>query len=74
MTTQAYWYGLKSCLIYNPVVLFKQQEEEQEEEMNDIGTDNFILGLQTEFQRDTIWKQHNNYNYVDIINHYDFNL
>ena len=61
------WVEELRSLPYNPVVLFKQQEE-QEEDMNDIGTDDFVLGLQTEFQREMM-KQYGN-NIIITCRHY----
>ena len=38
----------------NPVLLFKPQGEQQPEGMDDVGTDDFILVLQTQFQLDML--------------------
>ena len=37
---------------YKPIVVFKQQGQEQDNEMDDMGENDFLLGIQTEFQRD----------------------
>ena len=34
---------------YNPIVVFKQQGQEQDNEMDDMGENEFLLGIQTEF-------------------------
>ena len=40
--------------MYDPVLLYKPQGTEQGDDMNDIGRDDFILVIQTEFQRDAM--------------------
>ena len=40
----------------NPILLFKAQGEVQPEDMNNVGNSDFILGLQTQFQRDMLQK------------------
>ena len=39
---------------YDPVLLFKPQGVDQSGEINDIGRDDFILAIQTEFQKDAM--------------------
>ena len=39
---------------HNPVLLFKQQGVEQTDPLNDLGKNNFLLVLQTEFQKDAM--------------------
>ena len=34
------------------MVIFKQQGEVQKQEMDDLGKNDFLLGIQTQFQRD----------------------
>ena len=34
---------------YNPIAVFKQQGQEQDNEMNDMGENDFLLGMQIEF-------------------------
>ena len=36
---------------YNPVLIFKQEEEPQSNAMDNLGNDDFLLALQTEFQK-----------------------
>ena len=40
----------------NPVLLFKAQGEEQPHGMDNVGSDDFILGIQTDFQLDMLCK------------------
>ena len=40
----------------NPLLLFKAQGEPQPDDMNNIGNDDFILGIQTQFQCDMLCK------------------
>ena len=48
------WVNEMQTMQYNPVVLFKQQGVEQTEDMNDLGKNDFLLVLQTEFQKDAM--------------------
>ena len=41
---------------YNPVHLFKAKGEEQQHGMDNVGSDDFILGIQTDFKLDVLWK------------------
>lgn len=41
-----------SSLNYNPIIIYKQQGLEQPEDMNNVSDDDFLLGIQTEFQKD----------------------
>ena len=47
-SVRAYVEELRS-LTYNPVLLFKVQGELQSDDMDNIGNDDFILGIQTQF-------------------------
>ena len=38
---------------YNPVLIFKQEGEPQSNAMDNLANDDFLLALQTEFQKDT---------------------
>ena len=38
----------------NPVILFKQQGKEQSDDLNDLSKDDFIVAIQTSFQRDML--------------------
>lgn len=66
-----------NCLAYSPVILFKSQGDEQPEFMDNVGTDDFIIGLQTEFQRD-MQRQHSHVcicmDSTHRTNMYDFKL
>lgn len=47
--------GLKrKKLPYNPVLIFKPQGQEQPKNINNLGKEDFLLGLHTEFQRDAM--------------------
>ena len=62
---------------YDPIVIFKQQGNTQGEEMDDIGKDDILLGIQTEFQRDIMMEFGNNIICIDAThntNMYDFYL
>lgn len=48
------------ALEYNPILLFKPQGEDQPEGMDNIGKQDFLLCLQTEFQCDALEKYGNN--------------
>ena len=48
------WVEEVAGLSYNPILLFKPQGIDQSESMNDLAKDDFILALQTEFQRDVM--------------------
>ena len=62
---------------YNPVLLFKPQGIEQSESMNDFAKDDFILALQTEFQRNAMMQYGSKVILMDATygtNQYDFQL
>ena len=64
-------------LTFNPVVLFKQQGELPRNDCITLKEEDFVLVIQTEFQRDTLCKFGNNGVCIDAtyrINDYDFNL
>ena len=50
------WVKELEALPYNPVLVFKAQGEPQQDHMNNIGKNDFLLGLQTQFQRDMLIK------------------
>ena len=58
-TSVCAWVEELQCLPYNPILLFKPQGEPQPDDMDNIRNDDFILGLQTEFQRDVLCKYGN---------------
>ena len=41
---------------YNPILCFKPQGENQPNNMENVAHDDFLLGIQTEFQRDMLLK------------------
>ena len=41
---------------YNPTLCFKPQGENQPDNMDNVAHDDFLLGIQTEFQRDMLLK------------------
>ena len=62
---------------YNPVLIFKVQGEIAGNQMDDLAKENFLLCMQTEFQKDTMAKFGNNVICVDAThgtNIYDFLL
>ena len=62
---------------YNPILLFKPQGEEQDNEMDNFDKNDFILCVQTEFQRDMLQAFGNDTICIDAThetNAYDFNL
>ena len=64
-------------LDYNPIVLFKQQGEHPSDLCKNLSKEDFVLVIQTEFQRDMLWKYGNDGVCIDAtykINDYDFNL
>ena len=48
------WVEELKSIPYNPVLLFKAQGEAQTEDLNNIGNNDFILAIQTQFQRDLL--------------------
>ena len=48
------WVDELKSMPYNPVLLFKPQGVEQSDGMNDLAKDDFLLVLQTEFQKDAM--------------------
>ena len=77
LTNVCVWVEEMKCQAYNPILLFKQQGEPQPDSMDNVGVNDFIIGIQTEFQRDMLLK------YGDVCvcmdathgtNSYDFNL
>ena len=71
------WVNEMSALPYNPVLLFKGQGEEQGATMDNLTVDDFLLGIQTEFQRDLLKQFGSEAVCMDSThgtNHYDFQL
>ena len=71
------WAEEMESLDYNPLLLFKQQGEQQPQTMDNIGNIDFLLVLQTEFQRDMLKEFGNNTVCIDSThgtNQYDFKL
>ena len=54
LTSVCAWVDELKSLPYNPVLLFKPQGEAQTEDMNNFGNNDFILAIQTRFQRDML--------------------
>ncbi len=71
------WVEEMRAMDYDPVVLFKQQGQEQLDDMDNAAECDFILGIQTEFQRDMLRKFGSNVICMDSThgtNSYDFYL
>ena len=71
------WVEEMKSLNYNPVLLYKIQGMPQSDEMDNIADQDFVLAIQTEFQRDMLMKFGNNTVCVDAThgtNMYDFHL
>ena len=49
LTSVCAWVEELKSLPYNPILLFKPQGEPQPEYMDNIGNNDFILAIQTEF-------------------------
>ena len=77
LTSVCAWVKELTSLPYNPILLFKPQGEPQPYDMDNIGNGDFILGIQTEFQRDML-RQHGDLcvcmDATHGTNMYDFNL
>ena len=50
------WIKELETLPYNSIVVFKPQGKPQPENMDNVGKDDFLLGIQTQFQRDMLVK------------------
>ena len=50
------WIKELEPLPYNSIVVFKPQGKPQPENMDNVGKDDFLLGIQTQFQRDMLVK------------------
>ena len=77
LTSVCAWVEELKSLPYNPILLFKPQGEPQPEYMDIIGNNDFILAIQTEFQRDMLCLYGNMCVCMDAThgtNMYDFNL
>ena len=71
------WVKQMKDMVYNRVLLFKCQGDEQSQSTDDIGKDDFVLIIQTKFQKDALMKYGNNAILVDSthgLTHYDFYL
>ena len=51
-TSISAWVTEMEEMEYNPILVFKNQGEEQGENCDDLGKDDFLLAIQTEYQRD----------------------
>ena len=54
LTSVCAWVEELMSLPYNPILLFKPQGEPQPQHMDNVGNNDFILALQTQFQRDML--------------------
>ncbi len=64
-------------LDYNPILLYKQQGEEPSQECKMLNNQDFLLVIQTEFQKDTLIKNRSSGVCIDAtynVNNYDFHL
>ena len=71
------WVKELEELEYNPITIFKVQGEEQGENMDNVAQNDFVLGVQTEFQRDMMIKFIETGICIDTThktNQYDFQL
>ena len=62
---------------YNPILVFKNQGEEQGENCDDLGKDDFLLAIETDYQRDMMIRYGEKVICMDDthgINMYDFTL
>ena len=50
------WVAEMREMPYNPVIVFKNQGVNQDNECNSLGDEDFLLAIQTEFQRDRMHK------------------
>ncbi len=77
LTSVSAWVGELEALEYNPITVFKVQGIDQTESTDNLAQNDFILGIQTKFQRDMMIKFSNNGICVDTThktNQYDFLL
>ncbi len=56
LTSVTSWVEEMGTQKYNPVLVFKQQGNEQPENIDNVVRNDFLLGMQTEFQRDMLVK------------------
>ena len=56
LTSVCAWVEELKLLPNNPLLLFKAQGEPQPDDMDNVGIDDFILGIQTQFQREMLCK------------------
>ena len=63
LTSICAWVEELKSLPNNPLLLFKAQGEPQPDDTDNVGNDDFILGIQTQFQRDMLCK------YGDVCSH-----
>ena len=76
-TSTCAWVEELQNLTYNPVIIFKPQGVEQSDNVDNLSKDDFLLGLQTEFQRDAMQRYGNSAIMMDATHsttQYDFLL
>ena len=77
LTSVCVWVEEVKSHTYNPILYFKPQGETQPDNMDNVGNDDFLLGIQTDFQRDMLVKYGGECICMDSThgtNAYDFNL
>ena len=78
LTSVSAWVEVMRTLPYDrSILMYKVQGVSQTEEMDNIGSDDFLLAIQTEFQKDMLQKFGNTVICIDAThgtNMYDFNL
>ena len=55
-TSVSAWVIEMKKMEYNPILIFKNQGEEQEDDCDDLAKNDFLLAIQTEYQRDMMIK------------------
>ncbi len=76
-TSTCAWVEELQQQAYNPVLIFKPQGAEQPDNIDNLSKDDFLLGLQTEFQRDDMQRYGNSVIMMDATHgttQYDFLL
>ena len=56
LTSVTSWVHEMQSQPYNPIIIFKQQGNEQSDDIDNVAVTDFLLGIQTEFQRDILVK------------------
>ena len=77
LTSLTAWVLEMSTLTHNPVIIFKQQGLKQGHKIDNVSDNDFIIGIQTEFQRDMMRQFGSLTMCIDTThgtNMYDFNL